>query len=60
MHDESDCDIDIKSIIQKGKHFVGIIIYKNEHWRSLFIVLLPQYNAYGTYYATRRTGMPSD
>lgn len=58
---DSDCDIDIKSIIQKGKHFVGIIIYKNEHWRSLFIVLLPQYNAYGTYYYDSvGTGMPSE
>lgn len=47
---DSDCNIDVQSIINNGKHFVGVIIYKSEHWRSLFIVLLPDYSSYGIYY----------
>jgi hypothetical protein len=58
---DQDCNINIQDIINKHKDFIGIIIYKNQHWRSLFIVINPKYKAYGTYYYDSvGTSMPSE
>lgn len=58
---DHDCNVNINSIIKSGKHFIGIIIYKTYHWRSLYVVLLPEYKAYGVYYYDSvGTSMPKE